>query len=172
VFHIQKERAMKKKLKKQIKAKKEVKKAMSPIQDLKQRNMRLTQELDRLSTTVANHNTLLFHIHQALMTEKIMSYQPDQAIDPISGKPQGFPVAAPGEKNPPAFFANMRGQIKYYTVSVMLQQTTIGHLTLDGQLTFDPALIGKFETKDRIPGPLQKASMPEGAKTHIEAHWQ
>lgn len=168
---------MKRKTKKPAKTQKPVQKPLSEaenqkvsMEDLKMRNMRLTREVDRLSTKVASHGTLLFHIHQALMTERIMPYQPVMdAVDPVSNKPKEYPISQKeGKTHGPIIFGNMRGEVKAYRVRAAVQQTSLGYLSESRSWTFDPKQMAMFSTKEELQKALVEAKMPDGAKAVIE----
>lgn len=172
----------KKSAKKHAKAQRPSKKRMTPIQELQQRNMRLTQEFDRLSTKVESQGNLLFRIHQMLQTEMMMPYEVAMQVtvpmvkagdEKKSAQPvKGFSVASPGPGKSVAHFSSGKGEVKYYTACVKSQETLLGHLSTNGDWTFDPALIRKFETKELLVSLLENTKVPDGAKVKIEAHRQ
>ena len=145
-------------------------KKVSAIEELKTRNMRLTQEFDRLSTRVAAQGELLYQIHQTLMTRKMMPYDPIINIFGTTEKP-GVKIVDPSAKGgrpSPAMFASTRGEIKGYVVSLKNQQTLLGYLAGDASWTLDPKKIFLFENKESAQGVLSNAKVPEAAKASID----
>jgi hypothetical protein len=136
----------------------------SVVQELQERNLRLTREFDTLATKVAAQGHLLAQINLALQVKMILPYEP------VSLTPQEAPRLELKAGTSLGAFASMRSTPKYHTVRVMRHETTLGYLAADGGITVDPTKIHHFGTTEEAKAMIAKVGQAQGQKFEIEGH--
>lgn len=147
---------------------------IAEIKELKNRDMRLTSEIDRLGTEVAGLSALVGRIYGALQIAKVMPYDPIMEVSPLKIQPMPIktPEAIVAEKGQVKFGVHHSGSTRTYTVRAMLNETTLGYLSIDGDITIKPEKIQIFGREEDVKNAIDAVKIPEGKKVawKVEPH--